>query len=334
VLVRYLVTPQAVLVWAVTAAEVGFARVDVEATLLQALIAEWRAAVAAGSDERAVGGRLYDVLVRPVAAHLAGAGLVLIQPDGPLHELGFAALWTGDRYLVERTAVWRVQARRGAPPDRATPAAGAHDVLAVGDPAFDSAAHPAFARLPAAAAEAARIAALYDRPAQVLGRDASAAAIARGFQSAEIVHIAAHAVSDLVEPERSFILTATGGLAVDDLAALPSIRTRIAVLWACRSASGRHARGTGPLGWAQTLSARLVPTVFGALWDLPDDTSGALALALHRQLAAGVPAAAALRRAQLALLTSSDAGSRLPRAWAAMVGLGDAQRARTERRGP
>jgi CHAT domain-containing protein len=334
VLLRYLVTPQAVLVWAVTAAEVGFARVDVEAALLQALIAEWRAAVAAGSDERAVGGRLYDLLVRPLAAHLEPAGLVVIQPDGPLHELGFSALWTGDRYLIERTAVWRVQARRGAPPGRAAAAAGAHDVLAVGDPAFDAAAHPAFARLPAAAAEAARIAALYERPAQVIGRAASAAAIARGFQSAEIVHIAAHAVSDLVEPERSYILTATGGLAVDDLAALPSIRTRIAVLWACRSASGRHARGTGPLGWAQTLSARLVPTVFGALWDLPDDTSGALAVALHGQLAAGVPAAAALRRAQLALLTSSDAGSRLPRAWAAMVGLGDAQRARAEPRGP
>jgi CHAT domain-containing protein/tetratricopeptide (TPR) repeat protein len=334
VLVRYLVTPQAVLVWAVTATEVGFARVEVEAGLLQALVAEWRAAVAAGSNERTAGGRLYDLLVRPVAAHLDAAGLVLIRPDGPLHELGFAALWTGEQYLVERAAVWRVQDRRGALPDGAAPAAGTHDVLAVGDPAFDPAAHPAFARLPAAADEATRIAALYPRPAQVLGRDASAAAIARGFQSAEIVHIAAHAVSDLVEPERSFILTATGGLAVDDLAALPSIRTRIAVLWACRSASGRHARGTGPLGWAQTLSARLVPTVFGALWDLPDDTSGALALALHRQLAAGVPAAAALRRAQLALLTSSDAGSRLPRAWAAMVGLGDAQRARTDPRGP
>ena len=334
VLVHYLVTPPAVLVWAVTADAVGFARVEVEAGLLQALVAEWRAAVAAGSDERAVGGRLFDLLVRPVSPHLEHAGLVLIRPDGPLHELGFAALWTGERYLVERAAVWRVQNLRGVPSGGAAPAAGALDVLAVGDPAFDPAAHPAFARLPAAADEATRIAALYQRPAQVLGRDASAAAIARGFQSADIVHIAAHAVSDLVEPERSFILTATGGLAVDDLAALPSIRTRIAVLWACRSASGRHARGAGPLGWAQTLSARLVPTVFGALWDLPDETSGALAVALHRQLAAGVPAAAALRRAQLALLTSTDAGSRLPRAWAAMVGLGDAQRARTEPRGP
>jgi CHAT domain-containing protein/tetratricopeptide (TPR) repeat protein len=333
-LVRYLVTPQAVLVWAVTAEEVEFARVEVEAGLLQALVAEWRAAVAAGSDERTVGGRLYDLLVRPVAAHVGSAGLLLIQPDGPLHELAFAALWTGQEYLVERAAVWRVPGLDGAPRGGAAPAAGALDVLTVGDPAFDPAAHPAFARLPAAADEATRIAALYPRHAQVLGPAASAAAIARGFQSADIVHIAAHAVSDLVEPERSFILTATGGLALDDLAALPSIRTRIAVLWACRSASGRHARGTGPLGWAQTLSARLVPTVFGALWDLPDETSGALALALHRQLAAGVSSANALRRAQLGLLTSTDAGSRLPRAWAAMVGLGDAQRARTRPRGP
>jgi CHAT domain-containing protein len=246
-----------------------------------------------------------------------------------LHELGFAALWTGTSYLVERAAVWHApDPAGGREASGAATTVADLDVLAVGDPAFDVTAHPEFARLPAAAAEATRIAALYPRRAHVLGGEASAAAIARGFQSADIVHIAAHAVADMLEPERSFILTATGRLDVDDLEALPRIRTRIAVLWACRTAGGRPARGLGPLGWAQALSARLVPTVFGALWDLPDEASSALALALHRQLAAGVPAAAALRSAQLTLLSSTDAGSRLPRAWAAMVGLGDTQQAR------
>lgn len=50
-------------------------------------------------------GALYDVLIRPLLDHLpAGAGLCIV-PHGPLHNLPFAGLDDGKRYLAERNAI-------------------------------------------------------------------------------------------------------------------------------------------------------------------------------------------------------------------------------------
>ena len=50
-------------------------------------------------------GALYDALIRPLLDHLpAGAGLCIV-PHGPLHNLPFAGLHDGQRYLVERNAI-------------------------------------------------------------------------------------------------------------------------------------------------------------------------------------------------------------------------------------
>lgn len=321
----YLVSADRVLIWAVTRRAVRFATAAVSELELRSLVTDWRFRVERLGADRPAASRLFDLLVRPVADELKGRRLVVVVPDADLHDLAFGALWDGQAYMVERAALWQAQSLRSFSVALAAHARSGPEsstAFVIGDPAFDALRNSGFSRLPGAASEAASVAAFYRRPTVLLGIEATRAAIADGFRSSAIVHVAAHAVADLIEPSRSYLLAADGPLEVDDLPGADSVTTRVAVLAACRSASGAVVHGYGPLGLAQSLLARGVPTVLGMLWDVSDADSYALAVELHRRLSAGEPVAQALHGAQLHLLRHGSPTSRQPRTWAAVVGLG------------
>jgi CHAT domain-containing protein/tetratricopeptide (TPR) repeat protein len=84
--------------------------------------------------------RLYDLLVRPAAAHISGMSTVVVCPDGPLWNVPFQALNDGQRLLSERYALAcsfsatgiqaeRLMAATRRRPDRDT-------VIAFANPAF------------------------------------------------------------------------------------------------------------------------------------------------------------------------------------------------------
>lgn len=277
--------------------------------------------------------KLYDLLIRPALKELGGENLVFV-PDGPLFAVPFPALIdsTTGRYLIEdrtvavspSTAVTLASFRR----DRTLPRKGPIGALVVGDPAFDRSrfSEP---RLPGAAEEGVRVAAIYPGARLLTGPEATPsrflAALAEG---PGIVHLAAHALSNRKTPLVSTLLLAPeeespGALYAHELMGLPLQGTRLAVLSACRSAGESGVEGAGLSGFVRPFLDAGVPAVVASLWQVEDRDTLRLFTVFHERFRAGDGAPEALRAAQLALLkTAGESAS--PSAWAAFESFGSA----------
>lgn len=320
----FLVTANETFAWYSAGGRTVFSRDSITRSQLEAAVDEWRRVVERGGDEKRVAKQLFDRLLGGIEDVLQTTELLLVQPDGPLYNLSFAALWTGERYLVQHRPVWTVLETDTQAEYRTRADGGVVQALVIGDPAFSPDQYPRLARLPGAAQEARQVAGYYSDPEVRLGVDATAAGVTVGLQTADVVHIAAHAIGNLAVPDQSRIVLASpgGDLSVADVRQLHDIRARVVVLSACKSASGRAVRGRGALSLTQALTEHLVPAAIGMLWDIGDDDSVELASAVHRRLAAGTRVAVALRDAQMDLIQNASPALRLPRVWAAAIGLG------------
>src|SRR5574338_1540490 len=117
---------------------------------------------------------LYELLLRPFAVELRGARALAVVPDRELMTVPFSALRDSStgRYVVEDLVVltepsasFMLAASRMASSSTAPVSA-----LVVGNPAESRLADTSLADLPAAAAEAERVAALYDRKLLLTGK--------------------------------------------------------------------------------------------------------------------------------------------------------------------
>jgi CHAT domain-containing protein len=327
----YIALADDLLVWAISRDGIRFHRSSVTSDDLRGAVERWRTSVQAGGDDKLLAWRLFEMLVRPVESHIRENGRLIVIGDGPLHGLPFAALWDGHRYLVERTAVWTAPSLHwlwSALQPRASDNAMRGRMLAVGDPEFPPEQFPRLLRLPGAAREAIDAAAPYRRRLTLTGAAATRDAVLKGLKEADVVHVAAHAVPNLVDPELSYVVAAAGlspggaTVTAKAIASLGPLPTRLVVLSACQTAAGRVARGEGVLSLARAFMAAGIPTIVGNLWDVSDSSSYSLHIRLHEGWAQGLTVASALRSSQLQLLRGASAEDRKPRVWAAVVGLG------------
>jgi CHAT domain-containing protein len=95
---------------------------------------------------------------------------------------------------------------------------------------------------------------------------------------------------------------------------------QVAVLSACSTAAGDPRPAEGALGVAQAFLAAGVPSVVATLWPVDDGAARDLMLAFHRALSQGLPPAAALRQAQLAVMESAPSGPSI--GWEGFIALG------------
>ncbi len=152
VLLLAMPTERALLVWAVTADELPlFARVDLPAAQLAALVARYRQGVDLGLSggrlprfDTAASHELYRQVLAPVAARLQGRRHLIVATAGPLAQVPFAALlttpataeprpWLGRQLAtsqVPSVAAWL--AMRQLPPGQSAPEA----LLAWADPTY------------------------------------------------------------------------------------------------------------------------------------------------------------------------------------------------------
>jgi CHAT domain-containing protein len=135
-----------------------------------------------------------------------------------------------------------------------------------------------------------------------------------------VFHFAGHAVSNSEQPELSFL--ALGGdtrLIASDLARLDLRHLDVAVLSACSTQGAVERRGGLASGVAFGFLLAGARATVSTLWDVADDSAIALQMAIHERIARGVPAAAALRAAQLEFIGSSDVRRRNPKQWAGLM---------------
>lgn len=323
------------LAWTVVGGTVQVTRSVVDTLQLQATLEQLRERLqrSAGAAElRPSLARLHAWLIRPVQSRLGAPGTPLVVVlDGDLAAVPLAALYdprTG-RYLVQdhptRSAVsLREARRRGARGGSPKPA------LLVADPAFDPAASPGFARLREAAAEVERIAIGYPGARVISGPGADPRTVRAGLARAGLLHYAGHAVFDDERPELSHLLLAVrpgrrgpARLTAEQIAQLDLRHLSLVVLAACQTVRTGPGRAAGFSGLAGAFLAAGAGGVLGSLWEVDDRATRSLMVEFHDAYRATGDAPAALRRAQLELLSSEDAALRTPAAWAGFRYVGE-----------
>ncbi len=346
-LVEFVVAPEATFAFVVTAGDpvvTTVHRVALPVAALQRLVDDFVSSLA----RRDLGFRtparaVSQALLAPLEARLRGRSRLVVVPDGPLWDLPFQALVTGDgRFLVERlsvsyatslTALREQQTRAAHRGDRS------RAVAAFGNPQLPTAFRrvaatraDALAPLPAAAREARALGRLYGEASRVwVGQEATEAAFKREAGAYRLIHVATHGILNDVDPMSSHLLLAPSGegdsaedgrLQARELLGL-GLDAELAVLSGCDTAKGRTGRGEGVIGLTWALFIAGVPITVVSQWQVESESTEQLMVGLHRRLAATPTAspAEALRASATSMLASDC--YRHPFYWAGFITVGD-----------
>lgn len=294
--------------------------------------------------------RLYDLLVRPAEARIAGAKRILVSADGPLHTLPFAALRHGNRYLVEEKPVHSVLSATvygelaRSRPLRRNP--GEERLIAFGDPAYGSpapgtAATPkdrqavqrlALQPLPLSGREVKSIAALYPNAQVYLGREATEERAKSLGPESNLIHFACHGLLDerfplnsalvLAQPERRAEGGDNGLLQAWEIFESLRLDADLVTLSACDTALGREMAGEGLVGLTRAFQYAGARSVVATLWGVADVSTARFMESFYRHLRAGRTKDEALRAAQMDQIRKKTGASH-PFHWAAFQLTGD-----------
>ncbi len=278
---------------------------------------------------------LFSQLITPVADYLRYDNLIIV-PHGVLHHLPFAALRdpkTGD-YLIEKytlsLAPSATALKQILGSEAAVPAGG--EFLVLGDPEVPV---TELQPLPGAREEAEAVARLLGTE-PLLGDQATKTAVLSRTGDVSLLHLAAHGEYNSSHPTFSWIRLASDdsrhGLVamheVWDHWSLP--QARLVTLSGCQTALGQLTRGDEVLGLTQAFLVAGSRTVLSTLWSVEDEASKELMVEFYQRLLDGMPAAVALRQAQLEQIRqlrvdSPQERNANPFYWAGYTLIGDPQ---------
>lgn len=336
-LIDYFVSRNGVHAWVIDRSTLHYVRLPLDATGLRRLTC-WARQLSRPEDradprgvalngpcsDAATADEAYTMLIAPLQAKIRHRRL-LIVPHRELHYVPFAALHDAkrDRYLIEDYTIFYAPSasawhflRRDAPPVSGR-------ALVLGDPAGS------MGSLEGAAQEATMVAGRLGTSA-LLGADACEGLIHVLDPKVDLLHIAAHALYDGANPLFSFIALAAEGEEYDGnleaheiLADVDLTGINLVVVSACSTAVGKPTSGDEVVGLTRALLYAGTPAVISTLWDIDDVASMALMDAFYERFVSGLPAADALREAQLSMLHGGVFQS--PRLWAAFALHGNPQ---------
>lgn len=278
---------------------------------------------------------LFDLLIQPVERFLDKQKQLNIVPDKILNALPFDSLISSasGRLLIEDYAV--SYAPSATVLALVSTEAGTIDprqperLLAVGNPRLDDARYQFLPSLKDAEREAQQIWELYKRGNTLIGPDATKKSLLSKLNDADVVHLAVHAIEEEQDEMHSRLALAetqtksgNDDLEARDIYQLKLRKTRLAVLSACQTGSGRYYAGEGTMSLARAFLVAGVPLVVSSLWPVDSQATAQLMIDLHRIRKQGFTTAEALRRAQLEMLGSSESRLRHPYYWSAFSVLG------------
>jgi CHAT domain-containing protein len=247
------------------------------------------------TDARRELGALHDLILAPLRPALAGVGRLIVVPHGPLHAVPFHALWDGGRSVIEDWEVQTVPSASllerlgdgipyGARDDDQALVVGVPDDLA-----------------PRIGREAAELAARLGGRL-VLGADATVDRVTRAVSTADVVHLACHGRFSVEHPLASGLKLADRWLTVRDIYAL-RLRAKLVTLSACDT--GRIVVGGGDelVGLVRGFFAAGAASLLLSLWLVNDECAALQMRLFYDGWRAGASKAAALRQAQLAIMS-------------------------------
>ncbi len=319
---------------------------DVKDKELGKRVETYRAKVASGDLDFQKGSRdLYDLLLKPAEAQLAGKTNITIVPDGVLWDLPFQALQNGQgKYLVEQAAVsyapsltaLREMSKKAQKSDKSgnlellafgNPVVGKETAARVGQVFMDEKLEP----LPEAERLVMTLGKMYGptRSKIYTGADARKQAAVTESPKYRILQFATHGILNNVAPMYSHLVLSRDGENPNDDGLLEAwemkdldLKADMVVLSACDTARGKIAGGEGMIGMTWAMFIAGTPTTVASQWKVESSSTTELMLEFHRQLLTGkTTKAEALRRASLKLMKSGKYTH--PSYWAGWVLVGD-----------
>jgi CHAT domain-containing protein len=182
--------------------------------------------------------------------------------------------------------------------------------------------YAALAPLRFAVRESRAVASLYEKGEVLADGEATALRVTEALGRSAIVHLAAHAIADPVRPLESFLVLGDAGAGGGDRLTAREVAMQrfdgleLVVLAACDTQRGAEGGAGTMAGLTWAFLRAGARGVVGSSWRVDDEATLRLMTAMHRRHAAGVPAPAALRGAQLEMLRSGDVRWRSPASWA------------------
>jgi CHAT domain-containing protein len=288
-----------------------------EGELRTNLIAFYRSFENLSNPPTAILRQLHAQLFAPIQQFIS-TPVVGIVPHGVLHYVPFAALFDGQRYLMDKhtlfslpsTSLFKYIKEKRKPAGR--------NILSL------SLSRPEglpFLRFADPAAQ--RIAGLYDKQA-LTGAVASESALKARAGDSDILFIAAHARLNSYSPMFSQLILSPdeendGMLEVHEVYELDLKKTNLVVLSACQTQLGEHSKGDDITGLNRAFIYAGTPSVAASLWSVKEEQTGALMYNLMKNYRDGMSKAAALQAAQRSIRLTNPH----PYFWAAFVLTGD-----------
>lgn len=289
---------------------------------------------------------LFDLLIGPVESSLDKQKQLNIVPDKILNALPFNSLVSprSGKFLIEDYSI------SYAPSATvlvlvSTEAATIHPqraerILTVGNSSFDKERYPSLPNLKEAEREANQILESYKRGNTLIGPAATKQRVLSEMMKSDVVHLALHAIEEPQNEMQSRLVLAkdrqTSGLAenTSDLEAreiyeLSLPKTRLAVLSACQTGSGRYYAGEGTFSLGRAFLVSGVAVVVTSLWPVDSEATAELMITFHKiRKRDHLSTAEALRHAQLQMQDKYNRRFRHPLYWSAFSVLGGCEQSR------
>ena len=261
-----------------------------------------------------VGDQIGQLLLAPLVIE-AGKRIVIV-PHGPLHYLPFQALRLDGKYLIERNPISiapsiSIAARLA----ERTPTTSAQ-LLAFGNPTIDpNVADP----LPGAEREVHELSQQFPGAKLFFKDEANKTNFAANAPQSRLVHIAAHAMADTMDPLHSKVLLADENgkpnyLEAKDVIGMDLGNVAMIALSACESGLGRVENGDEVLGFTRSFLSAGTSTLLASLWPVSDAATEKLMTTLYADLAKGEEVQDAMRDAQRTVM--ADPATAHPFYWA------------------
>jgi len=236
--------------------------------------------------------QLYDLLLRPLQEKIGPRRLV-VAPFQQLHYVPFHALYDGERYVIETREVSVTPSATLLQRCLHMPKSPLRNALLIGRP--DEVA-------PRVANEVTAIAPLFSQSILLVDDKATRAQMQRYAPAADVLHIACHGRFRSDNPFFSALHLADGWMIVRDAYAL-ELNCALVTLSACETGLSALAPGDDLVGLARGFLLAGAPSLLVSLWMVNDAATAELMTYFYRILLTGVRPAAALREAQINLLS-------------------------------
>lgn len=273
---------------------------------------------------------LYEILIKPIERLLEKDKSLCIVADKSLFRLPFSSIVSPEtnRHLIEDYTI--LFAPSATVFINETELAGQkadnrnETILSIGNPSFSREEHSKLANLPSSKREAVEIASFYAPPPKIFtGKEAVKEQIVSNLNEADVIHFAGHYVSNNASPALSKFLLTASDLSAEEIMQKQLSRPRLMILSACDTGVEKFYNGEGMIGAARAFLASNVPLVVASQWSVDSDATAELMIKFHRyRKLQGLTTIAALRQAQIDMLSDEKSRFREPFYWAGFLPIG------------